>query len=130
MIDVKPSIVAALNANAALITLLGAGTRITQTIADSADLMPRITLFELGNTDSLYVDDAAYASEIDIQIDIWNKIVAGIAFVSPSKIAIQVDLTMKSLNFKRMSSIDLYEDDLGIWHKALRYSTNKTIGSD
>jgi hypothetical protein len=127
MIDVKPSIATALMANAALITLIGTGPRITQTVADSTNPFPRITFFELGNTDSLYVDDAAYSSEIDIQIDIWNKIVAGVTFVSPSKIAIQVDLTMKSLNFKRMSTQDLYEDDTGIWHKAMRYSTNKII---
>jgi hypothetical protein len=130
MIDVKPSILTALLANTALITLIGTGPRITQTIADSSNPFPRITFFELGNVDSLYVDDAAYSSEIDIQVDIWNKIVDAATFKSPSTIAIQVDITMKSLGFKRMSSIDLYESDTFIWHKALRYSTNKTIGSD
>jgi hypothetical protein len=130
MIDVKPSILTALLANAALIALLGTGPRITQTVAHSTNPYPRITFFELGNVDSLYVDDAAYASEIDIQIDIWNKIVDPATFKSPSTIAIQVDLTMKSLGFKRMTSMDLYEDDTSVWHKALRYSTNKTIGSD
>lgn len=127
VIDDKPRIGAALYANAALITLIGSGLRITQTIADSADLVPRIVLFEYGNVDSLYVDDAAYSSEIDIQISIFNKIVNPATFKTPSAIAIQVDITMKALGYKRMSSMDLYEDDTKMFHKALRYSTNKII---
>lgn len=124
MINLKPAVLAALEANTALSALLGldkfGAKPIYQSVTKDGDKFPRITFFELNNLDSLYVDDAAYASEIAMQIDIWSK-------GSTSDIAIQVDLTMKSLSFKRESSIDLYESDTMIFHKAMRYSTNKVI---
>lgn len=120
MIDIKPTVYDALIANTALVSLLGSGIRITQLVAPDATVFPRITFFELSNIDSLYLDDTAFASEIGLQIDIWSK-------ASTSAIAAQVDISMKSLGFKRMSSQDFYESDTKIFHKALRYETNAVI---
>jgi hypothetical protein len=120
MIDIKPTVYAALIANTALVALLGTGIRITQIVAPNAELFPRITFFELTNGDSLYLDDAAFASEIGLQIDIWSK-------GDTSAIAIKVDITMKSLSFKRVGGADFYESDTKIYHKALRYETNAVI---
>lgn len=121
MIDMKSNVFAALKANAALITLLGSGIRISKTQAPNTDVFPRITLFEISNEDSLYLDDAAYASEIGLQIDIWQMT------ENTFPIAAQVDLTMKSLRFKRIGSQDLFEEDTKVFHKALRYRTNIVI---
>lgn len=114
MIDIKPTVLTALNANAALVSLLGPGIRITQLVALDAAIFPRITFYELTNTDNDYANDTAVSSDIGLQIDIWSK-------GSTSAIAEQVDITMKSLNFKRMNGADFYESDTYIYHKAMRY---------
>lgn len=119
MINVKPEVLQALESNQALVSLLG-GPRIYQQVALNPDEFPRITFFELTNFGSRYADDTEVESEIHIQIDIWSK-------GSTSAIATEVDRTMKSIGFQRTSSVDLYESDTKIFHKALRYSTNREV---
>jgi len=119
VIDVKPEIVRALGSNQALISLLG-GPRIYQLVAPIPEELPRITLFEMVNADNWFADDTAYASKIHIQVDVWSK-------ESTTAIAAEVDKTMKSIGFQRYASADLYENDTKIFHKALRFSTNKFI---
>lgn len=119
MINLKPEVYSALVNNQALVSLLG-GPRVYQMVAPNADEFPRITFFELTNFDSAFADDQAFVTEIHIQIDIWNK-------GSTSAIAAEVDRTMKSIGFKREASADLYEEDTKIFHKAMRYSTNREI---
>lgn len=118
MIDMKPAVLAALEANTTLSTLLGLDKfnliPIYQTVTKDAEKFPRITFFELSNIDNDYADDTAISSDIGLQIDVWSN---GSTFA----IAAQVDITMKSLNFKRMSAPDFYEDDTKIFHKAMRY---------
>ncbi|CEH28860.1 hypothetical protein AM501_27305 [Aneurinibacillus migulanus] len=124
MIDIKPKILQALESNQALISLVGhdkdGETRIYQVTAPYADDFPRITFFEMDNVDNRFADDTAIASEIRIQIDVWSK-------GSTSKIANEVDKTMKSLGFRRTASTDLYEDDTKVFHKGMRYKTNQMI---
>jgi hypothetical protein len=119
MINIKPEVLQALESNQALVSLLG-GPRIYQQVAPNPDEFPRITFFEMANFDTTFADDQAIESEIHIQIDIWSK-------DSTSAIAQEVDRTMKSIGFKREASADLYEDDTKIFHKAMRYSTNREI---
>lgn len=119
MINVKPDIVAALKANATLVSLLG-GPRIYFQVAPVADEFPRITYFEIENIGAVYADDNEQASEIHVQVDIWSK-------GSTSAIAAEVDKTMKSIGFGRTSSADLYEQDTGIYHKAMRFATVKEV---
>jgi hypothetical protein len=127
VIDLKPIVGNAMSANATLTGILGldkfGSIPIYLHVAKDGDHYPRITFFELNNIDSTYFDDTAYASDISMQIDIWSK-------GSTSDMADQVDLTMKSLNFKRESGIDMYESDTFIFHKAMRYTVNKPLGSD
>lgn len=124
MINLKPILVAALEANETLAALLGMdrfnAKPIYQSVAKDAEKFPRITFFEMDNFDTDYADDEAYGSEVQFQIDIWSK-------GSTSAIAGEVDKIMKSLSFKRDSSADLYEDDTLIYHKGMRYSTIKEI---
>jgi len=119
MIDVKPEILGTLKNNPALTTFLG-GQRIYQLVAPNADEFPRITFFEMSNFGSQYADDTESASEILVQVDVWSK-------GSTSKIAPEVDRTMKQIGFKRTSTADLYEDDTKIFHKAMRYTTTREV---
>ena len=117
MINPKPEILAALEANNALIGLLG-DKRIYFMKAPKADEFPRVTFFEIDNIGSLYADDLEQGSTIYIQIDIWSK-------GSTSAIAGEVDKTMKTLGYARTSAADLFEQDTLTFHKAMRYKTLK-----
>lgn len=118
MINLKPAILQALEGNQALVNLLG-GPWIWW-LKGEASKDAYVTFFELTNVDSLYADDEAVASEIHVQVDVWTK-------DSPTAIAEEVDKTMKALGFRRYSAVDLYEEDTGVYHKALRYRTGKLI---
>ena len=123
MIAIKPEILTALESNQALIDLLG-GPKIYHLRADRAATHPKISFFEITNFDDNYADDRAISSEIHIQIDIWAK---ADMMVTVSTIAVEVDKTMKQLGFKRTAAADLYEDDTAVFHKALRYYTNREL---
>lgn len=111
--DVKTEIRSALISNSALTGLLG-GQRVYQLSAPNALEYPRITFFEIDNSDSQFADDEAYAADVRVQIDVWSK-------TSTSAISGEVDKTMKSLGYTRTSAADLYEQDTKVYHKALRY---------
>ncbi len=119
MINIKPEVLAALESNAALLALLG-GPQIYQLKAPEG-LNKYITLFELTNFDSAWADGTAFMAEVHLQVGVWVK------GASTSAIAAEVDKTMKALGFKRTGSADLYEDDTGIYHKTLRYVTEREI---
>ena len=119
MINVKPEVLAALEENTDLLALLG-GPHIYQLKAPEG-LDKYITLFELTNFDSAWADGTAFVAEVHLQVDVWVKA------ASTSPIAAEVDKTMKALGFKRTGSADLYEDDTKIFHKALRYVTEREV---
>lgn len=125
MINLKPQVLGALQADDKLINLLG-GLRIYQLRAPVATEFPRITFFEYENIGATYADDTEQDSEIYIQIDIWCR------DSSTSEIAKRVDITMKSIGFQRQASQDLYEDDndTEIYHKAMRYSITIDCGEE
>ena len=116
--DVKTEIRAALVANAQLVALVGTdasgAVRIYQLAAPNAEEFPRITYFEIDNSDTAFADDVAYASDVLVQVDVWSK-------GSTSAIAGEVDKTMKELGYSRTGAPDLYEPDTRVYHKALRY---------
>jgi hypothetical protein len=119
LINLKPTILQALESNPVLFSLLG-GQRIYQMVAPTPDEYPRITFFEVTNFDSTFADDIALTSDILIQIDIWHR-------SSTTSIAKEVNRIMKQLHFKRTSATDLYEDNIQVFHKALRYVTTQMI---
>lgn len=116
--NIKVIVRNALISNDALILLLGkdedGSPKVYQLVAPYANDYPRITFFEVVNRDSDFADDQPIASEIVVQIDVWNK-------GSTSAIAGEVDKTMKELGFSRTSSPDFYEEDTGVFHKAMRF---------
>ncbi len=115
MISIKSQVLNALKANSQLAALLS-GPHIYFQVAPDAKQFPRITFFEMTNIGSVFADDTEIASDISLQIDVWSK-------GNTTDIALEVDRTMKSLAFARDTAADLYEDDTGIYHKAMRFST-------
>lgn len=81
---------------------------------ENINKLPIVTYYELDNKTLLYEDDIELLSEITYAVDIWNK-------NSTTEIAKIVDSKMRSLGFKRISSVDLYETETKIHHKAMRY---------
>lgn len=119
MLNVKPLVVEALENNETLVNLLGGRKVFFMTTSEDTEL-PYITYQEIVNVDDTYYDNEAYSSEIQLAIDIWSD-------SSTTKIAQEVDKTMKSIGFKRLSAIDLYHEETGIHHKSMRYGINKII---
>ncbi|GMA48662.1 hypothetical protein GCM10025857_39720 [Alicyclobacillus contaminans] len=115
MINLKESIKSALIGDSELVNLLG-GERVYQIRAPNATEFPRITFFELTSFNSDYADDVPIASQFEFQIDIWTK-------GSFSAIAAAVDRVMQSIGFRLIGTAELYEDDVQVYHKALRYRT-------
>lgn len=119
MIDMSPFVLQSLESNASIVALVGRdqddNIRIYQHRAPYADDFPRITFFEMTNFDSSYADDDASQSTISYQVDVWSK-------GDTAAIAKEVDKSMKALGFRRTSSVDLYEDDVQVYHKGLRYT--------
>ena len=76
--------------------------------------LPVGSYFELSNLGNLYADDIEAGSEIIFQIDLWGK-------SSLSILAQGVDDVMIGLEFNRILSQDLFETDLLIYHKSMRY---------
>lgn len=116
MIHLKDDVYSALTNNQALFNLVD-GRIYPQT---GTGVYPCITFFEMDNFDNRYADDDPYASRILFQVDVWSK-------GSTTAMAQEVDKTMKSLGFTRGSSADLYEDDVKLYHKAMRYKISKTF---
>jgi hypothetical protein len=116
MINLKPTILQALQNDAALISLL-AGQHIYQLMAPNATEFPRIVFWEYDNIGGTYADDVEADSEVYIQIDIACR------DQSTSAIAQEVDKVMKSIGFFRNASTDQYNDnnDTQIYEKHMRY---------
>jgi hypothetical protein len=90
------------------------------TKAPTANEYPRITYNEIANYDANYADDRAYSSRILYQIDVWSK-------TNPDPLVAEVDKVLKSIGFARSAGADLYEDDVQVYHRALRYGITKEV---
>lgn len=119
MLNIKPLVVESLENNQALVNLLGGKKVFFMTTSEDTEL-PYITYHEIVNVDDTYYDNEAYSSEIQLVIDIWS-------YGSTTKIAQEVDKTMKSIGFKRLGAHDLYHEETGIHQKNMRYGINKII---
>ncbi len=120
MITMKSAIRTALINDAPVVSLLKGEPRVYALKAPNADEYPRITFFEITNVDANHADDQAYSSRMVYQVDVWSK-------RNPDPIAIEVDRVMKSVGFVRTGGADLYEDDVQVYHRALRYGITKEV---
>ncbi|TDQ39236.1 DUF3168 domain-containing protein [Aureibacillus halotolerans] len=116
MINKKTEMSKALRANEVLFNLVDGRIFAASELHD----YPSVTYFEVTNFDSQYSEDAPYASDITMQVDVWSE-------GSTTDIAVQVDKTMKQLGFFRSSASDLYEEDTRIYHKAMRYKIREAF---
>lgn len=119
MITMKAAIRTALVGDTTITNLLG-GQRVYTIKAPNANEYPRITFFEIINHDANYADDQAYSARILYQIDIWSK-------ANPDPVAVEVDRVLKAIGFARSGGADLYEDDVQVYHRALRYGITKEV---
>ena len=112
MQNIKSSVLSALQTASALSTLQGQKFYFFH--PPEFTNLPVGSYFELSNLGNLYADDVEAGSEIIFQIDLWGK-------TSLSSLAQAVDDVMVGLEFNRILSQDLYENDTKIYHKSMRY---------
>jgi hypothetical protein len=74
-----------------------------------------ITFFEYNQFSALNADDTEQQTSHFIQVDIWSN-------GDYTAIVDQVKQKMIDAGFKRTSEADLYENDVKIYHKAIRFS--------
>ncbi|MFA6308627.1 MAG: DUF3168 domain-containing protein [Clostridia bacterium] len=118
MKNIKPKVLEALLNDAVLLSLLG-GNRIFQLTAPKADEFPRIVFWEFDNVPEDYADDVEQNASVYMQIDIYCQ------NESTSALAKQVDKILKSIDFYRIASSDMYDDinDQRVYIKHMRYTT-------
>jgi hypothetical protein len=104
MYDVKPEITALLKSIP--------GVTVTDTFPKGPADTPRITFYELGNSDPLTIANGPL-SDIAIQIDVWNQ-------RSTGPLAAAVDAAMNGIGFRRQMAADI-PDPSGLKRKTMRY---------
>lgn len=112
MQSIKSAVLTALQTNTALSTLYG--QKFYFQYPPEFLNLPVGSYFEMNNAGNLFADNQEIGSEIIFQIDLWGN-------SSLTSYALGVDSSMTSLDFTRISSLDLYEPDTKIYHKAMRY---------
>lgn len=122
MQDAETLVYQALNADEILITLLegkdvgkGFFRVYNSPVAPNAEEYPRITLFEVVNTDEAVADDEATMSDVNVRVDIWTKdettlfdITNRVKKVLKTNLLCTVKLGAK-----------LYEQDTEVYHKVV-----------
>ena len=122
MQDAETLVSLTLDADEILISLLGGKDtekgweRIyNDNVAPNADEFPRITLFEVVNTDEAAADDKATMSDVNVRVDIWTKdnttlfdITNGVKKVLEQNLLCTVKLGAK-----------IYEKETEIYHKVV-----------
>lgn len=73
-----------------------------------------ITFFCYLENGELYADDIQQGTAYYIQVDVWSK-------GNYSTIVKQVKSAMKQAGFSFLSAYDLYEEDVKVYHKVLRF---------
>jgi hypothetical protein len=89
-------------------------------IKPESQQFPRINFFEVLNTETESADDAEYADEIEIQVDIWSQ-------GSTTPIAKEVQRIMRSLGFIHQALPDVYEENTKVFHKPILFTIIKEI---
>lgn len=83
-----------------------------QTYSGDADTY--ITFFTYLDKAELHSDDKETVTGYYVQIDIWSR-------ADYTNLAKEVHQSMLTANFTKINFYDLYEEDLNIYHKAMRF---------
>jgi hypothetical protein len=110
MLSIKSAVLTALQTNTSLSTLTGFNFFHPPDFTN----LPVLSYFEIDNIGNLYGDDQEIGSEFVYQIDLWHS-------GSLTALAMGVDSAMKTLDFARISSNDLYEQAENIYHKSMKF---------
>lgn len=109
----------ALRNNTKLTTLAVGGYH--NLVADQKADIPRIVYTEVRNTDEGYADNKLNKATVNFQISIFtNKT----TIAKQKEMTKEIAKTMTKLKYKKYDSIDLYEDDTKLYHRALRFTKN------
>lgn len=81
---------------------------------DLKNKYPYITFSILSDSGKLWADDREINKEILLQIDIWGK-------SDLTSIGQEVTITLVSKKFIRKYEADLFEKELKVFHKAIRF---------
>ncbi|MEQ8154498.1 MAG: hypothetical protein ABRQ25_06400 [Clostridiaceae bacterium] len=73
-----------------------------------------VTFYEYLEAGEEFEDDEESLTAHYLQVDVWSK-------TDYSNLVKQVKDLLKNLGFKRLSEIDLYEEDTQIYHKGLKF---------
>ena len=87
-------------------------------IADDVVPFPRVVYQELTNNDGDYADNKATSALVGFQVSIYCD---SATISKQTLIAKEVDKVMKSIDYARYDSIDLYETETKLFHKPMRY---------
>ncbi len=118
MIDKKESILNALKSDVELTSLIA--DKVYWIRPASTPKPPYITFFELSNSEDASADDNEFSDQIEYQVDIWSS-------SSFSQIAKATQRVMRSLGFTHVSLPDQFEEDTGIFHKAMQFTINEEV---
>jgi hypothetical protein len=121
--DAKKELLQALESNETLVSLVPGGFHNLR--ANDAAIFPRVVYTELHNADDSFADNEAISADIRFQISIFTQ---EENISSQTLIAKEIDKTMKALGYARYDSIDMYEEEERIYHKAMRYQKISYIG--
>ena len=110
MLSIKSAVLTALQTNTSLSTLNGFYFFHPPDFTN----LPVLSYFEVDNIGTLYGDDQEIGSEFVYQIDLWHN-------GSLTNLSKGVDSAMKTLDFARIQSIDLFEIPENIYHKSMRF---------
>ncbi len=78
-------------------------------------VFPRLTMYEMLNSDSQFADDSATMNDIWIRIDIWSDKNNLFNLSNVVKSAIEQNFELCSVEMQS----DMYEDDTNIYHKPI-----------
>lgn len=90
-------------------------------VADPDAEFPRVVYSEINNRPTGHADNNESKATVNFQVSIFNNSQTIIHAKTMTK---AVDRIMKSLEYSKYDSQDLYEEDTKLYHKALRYEKN------
>ena len=115
MLNVEAWAIDKLEADSALVALLGTADRIMKGRPATIEILPLVTVGEVNQTSEAYSDDAPNMDESLIEVHVWTGDAGTFA------IAAAVDAVMIGLGFDREYSNNIPDPDLGIQHRTSRY---------
>lgn len=121
MLDTKAYVYNLLKNDSALVAALGSNTKIQYFYPNSFNALPVVCYQETNNQNMEFYDNAPFADESTIQIDVW-------ANVSTTAICKLVDTVMTANLYTRDFASDVADPDAKIFHRVMRY--RRTFSAD